>query len=188
MSLKLYKGIFINELPNRFLCNVIIYGKTEKCYLPFNTKLNKYFILNKNEVLLKNIKKKKSKTRYSIFAIKINNHYVLVNLSYANFLLYSNLMSKTFSFLGERSIFKKEYYILPNYKTDIFIPETKTIIEVKTVIGFTETVLFPIEYSERFYNQLQSIFSMLKRGYRACIFICILTSVATLDFNTVASI
>lgn len=47
-----------------------------------------------------------------------------------------------FSFLGERNHILTEHNI-DKYKTDLYIEDTKTIIEVKSVISLDEIAKFP---------------------------------------------
>lgn len=169
------EGLYLGQEKNRFICNVLIKGNREKCHLPFPNRLSNYFLLDKNKVLLKRINNSNAKFRFSLFAIKIKHSYILVNLSYANKLLLSNLKLRAFSFLGTRDEVFKEVNVLPTYKTDLYIKKTKTIIEIKTVIAFSEKAFFPQEKSERIINQLKAILSLLKQGYKVCYFICVLT-------------
>lgn len=138
----LKKGFYLEQEKNRFVCNVLINEQQEKCYLPFPNRLSSYFYIDNNEVLLLPVKNSNAKYKLSLFAIKIQRSYVLVNLAYANNLLFTNLRKRSFCFLGARKEFSKEFNVSPSYKTDIYIQKTKTIIEVKTIIGFSEQIFF----------------------------------------------
>ena len=52
------------------------------------------------------------------------------------------------------------------YKCDLYIEDTKTIIEIKSVISTSDMGVFPIVYSERSLNQLSKIKELLQSGYR----------------------
>ena len=79
-------------------------------------------------------------------------------------------MKRRFSFLGKRKNYRTEIDI-DGYKTDFFIPSSKTIIEVKSVIATSETALFPTVYSERTLVQLRKIAALLDEGYKGYFFI-----------------
>ena len=73
-------------------------------------------------------------------------------------------------FLGKRSSIRKEYRV-DGYKADLFISNTKTIIEVKSIIALDEAAVFPTVYSERALKQLKQLKELLQRGYNVWYFI-----------------
>lgn len=56
-------------------------------------------------------------------------------------------------------------------RTYIYIPETKTIVEIKSVLSSKDEAVFPTVYSERTQNQLKSIQEMLDNGYKVAFII-----------------
>ena len=75
-----------------------------------------------------------------------------------------------FSYLGKRKKWLKEHKI-DGYKADLYIPSTKTIVEIKSIISTNEPAIFPTVYSERTINQLKQIQQLLLNGYRVCFMI-----------------
>lgn len=164
------EGTFKQELSNRFRCVVNIAGEDVICYLPSSCKLGQFISLSGRMVLLLPVKKQKTDIRYSIFAVKYRNSYTLLNLASANRVIETQLKRKLFSFLGSRSSILREHMIA-GYKSDLYIADTDTIIEVKTVLSTEATAMFPTVYSERTLNQLLQLQKLLKAGYKVSFFI-----------------
>lgn len=58
-----------------------------------------------------------------------------------------------------------EHYV-GGYKSDIYIQDTNTIIEVKSVLSTEKCALFPTVFSERALKQLEKLRDLLSLGYR----------------------
>lgn len=164
------EGVFVQELKNRFLCEVLIDGALTVCYVPSSCRLGNFLSLAGKRVLLIPTKDKKARTSYSLFAIPYKHSYVLLNPSMANVAVLKSIRGRRFSFLGDRQDVRREH-IVKGYKTDLFIEQTKTIIEVKSVIALGNTAVFPTVYSERSQAQLTTIYNLLACGYKAALFI-----------------
>ena len=67
---ELKEGIYIQEGIHRFMCEIHIDGKVEKCYVPSSCKLEKLISLTDETVLVTPVKKKNSELRYSLYAVK----------------------------------------------------------------------------------------------------------------------
>ncbi len=160
-------GVFKAEIKNRFLCSVDINGENTICYIPSSCRLSNFFDLTDKEVLLKPIKTLNSRTRYSVYAVKFKRTYILVKLSSVNALIDSQLHRRHFSFLGKRKNKLREVKI-EDYKSDIYIKDTNTILEIKSILSFEKITVFPSVYSERAILQLQAISRLLDKGYKAC--------------------
>ena len=50
----------------------------------------------------------------------------------------------------------------------MYIPDTKTIVEIKSLLSTTKDSEFPTIYSERANNQLKKIRNLLVDGYKVC--------------------
>ena len=86
--------------------------------------------------------------------------------------------------MGKRQKFCREK-IVEGYKTDLFIEDTKTLIEVKTLLSFTEEGRFPSMESSRAEAQLEKISELLDKGYRVCYIVMSLNpQVKTIHINT----
>ena len=72
--------------------------------------------------------------------------------------------SRMFSYLGKRKSICKEHYI-EGYKSDLFIRDTNTIIEIKSVLSLKECASFPTLYSERSLAQLEKLRDLVDMGY-----------------------
>ena len=55
---------------------------------------------------------------------------------------------------------------IEGYKVDIFLPESKTIVEIKSIISLDRNAFFPTVYSERAIEQLKKMLSLLQEGYK----------------------
>ncbi len=161
------QGVFKEELKNRFLCLVEVDGKDTLCYIPSSCRLSNFVSLMNRSVLLLPVKSPNSKTKYSVYALYIQNKYVLLNLSMANAVVERSIRSRRFSDLGKRSHIRKEYTI-DDYKSDLYIEDTKTIVEIKSILSFNTVAQFPSVYSQRAIDQLSKIILLLNKGYNVC--------------------
>ena len=118
-------------------------------------------------VLLKHNQAKDARTEYAVYAVKIKNEVILLNLSQANRIIEEALPKPRFSFLGLRRQIMREKKI-GGYKSDLYIEDTKTIIEIKSILSFQKTALFPTVYSERGIKQLVQLSSLLDEGFKVC--------------------
>ena len=160
-------GTFIKEEKNRFICLVEINGKETVCYIPASCRLSNFLNLEGRQVLLRPIKSEKARTKYSVFAVKSRRRFIPLNLSVANRAIEEQINRRIFSFLGKRKNIIRETSIA-GYKADLFIHDTKTLIEIKSILSFNDEALFPSVYSERAVKQLGQIKELLIQGYRVC--------------------
>lgn len=160
------EGVFIKELQNRFLCEVLVAGKIETCYIPSSCHLSHFLKLDGRSVILRENVSKGATTPYALAAIPYKRSHVVLNTAAANRAFENSLTSRRFSFLGPRKQFQRECMI-EQYKCDFFIPHTRTIIEVKSVLTLDHHAVFPTIYSERFLRQLNCISVLLEKGYSA---------------------
>ena len=163
---QLKEGIFQQELNNRFRCVVKISGVDEICYVASSCKLSNFVNLKGSEVLLMPSIGSAS-LPYTLFAAKQGKKATLLNLSVANAVIFEELNSRRFSFLGKRKNAQREV-ALPQYKTDIFIEDTNTAIEIKTIISQAKKAAFPSVTSARSVRQLEHIKALLMQGYKVC--------------------
>ena len=104
----------------------------------------------------------------------------------ANRAVEQGIHSRRFSFLGKRNEIVKEHKV-DGYKADLYIKDTDTIVEIKSVISSNPTALFPTVYSERTINQLQMLKQLLEKGKKVCFMIVSLHPYVTeivIDRNT----
>lgn len=160
-------GIFKEEIKNRFLCLVNVNGEDTLCYIPSSCRLSNFIKLEGRTVLLKPVVSANARTHYSVYAVKIGRSTVLLNLSMANRIVEQQLQRRSFAFLGKRSSVSREY-LEAGYKADLFIHDTKTIIEVKGLLSCSKSAVFPTVFSERAVMQLHKIVQLLNLGYKAC--------------------
>lgn len=168
-------GTFIKEEKNRFICLVEVNGKETVCYIPASCRLSNFLDLDGRQVLLRPIKSEKARTEYSLFAVKSRRRFIPLNLSVANRAIEEQINRRIFSFLGKRKNVIRETPIA-GYKADLFIHDTKTLIEIKSILSFEEEALFPTVYSERAVKQLRQIKELLIQGYRVCYMLVSLNS------------
>jgi len=162
---KCVTGKFVRELKNRFLCEVVINGKVEECYIPSSCHLSNFLQLEGKEVLLLPTVAKKSRTNFVVVAVKFKRSYIVLNTSYANRLVEYAIQGRKLSYLGKRKKWAREKNV-DEYKCDLYIEDTKTIVEVKSVISTNGIGVFPTVYSERSLNQLNKLKALLQSGYK----------------------
>lgn len=160
-------GIFLREHKTRFLCSVELEGQEVECYIPASCKLSKFVNLSGKQVILQPVKKSEARTHYAVYAAKIGRSYVLLNLTEANRIVEDQLYRRYFSFLGKRKHIQRECTV-QGYKADLFIEDTNTLIEVKTLLAFNQEGSFPSMDSKRAVQQLEKISSLLDSGYKVC--------------------
>lgn len=160
-------GIFLSEIKNRFLCSVLVNGEETVCYIPSSCRLSNFIKLQGKLVLLKPIQGKNARTKYAVYAVKIGRGFILLNMSESNRVVEQQLYRKYFSFLGKRKQISHELKI-GDYKADLFIHDTKTIIEIKSILTVEKHGYFPTVHSERAIEQLKKMKQFLNDGYNVC--------------------
>ncbi len=157
-------GIFKRELKNRFLCEVDIDGESTVCYVPSSCHLGNFINLQDKSVILVPTQSKGTRTKYALFAVPYKKSYILLNTTMANRAVEGSIARRMFSYLGKRKSICKEHYI-EGYKSDLFIEDTNTIIEIKSLLSINEYASFPSLYSERSLVQLEGLRDLLDMGY-----------------------
>lgn len=99
-----------------------------------------------------------------MYTARFGRYYVLLNLAEANRVLEAQLHRRYFSFLGKRKRTYREK-VIEGYKTDLYIEDTNTLIEVETLLSFDEEGSFPSITSIRAEQQLEKLSELLDRGY-----------------------
>ena len=158
-------GVFVEELKNRFLCLVEIGDHEEVCYVPSSCHLSNFVELKGKNVLLIPNKSSGSRTRYSLFAVPYKQNYIVLNTSMANRVIERSIKTRRFSYLGKRDLVEREYRY-DDYKCDLFIRDTNTIIEIKSIISTHANAVFPTVFSERGIKQLRHLRGYLQGGLR----------------------
>lgn len=158
------KGTFLREQKTRFLCDVVVDNKDVECYIPVSCKISKLVDLIGKEVVLQPVENINARTKFSVYAARLGRYYVLLNLAEANRVLEAQLHRRYFSFLGKRKKIYREK-VIEGYKTDLYIGDTDTLIEVKTLISFEEEGSFPSMASIRAEQQLEKLSELLDMGY-----------------------
>ena len=179
-------GLFVKELKNRFLCEVKIDGKVEECYVPSSCHLSNFLQLKGKRVVLIPTQGKNPRTKYALYAAPYRRNYIILNTSLSNVAIEKGIHNRRFSYLGKRSNVQKEHSV-EGYKADLYIPQTKTIVEIKSVLSENDEAVFPTVFSERTQNQLKSIQEMLDKGYKVVFIIVSLNPYIkklTIDIST----
>lgn len=161
------KGIFQRELKNRFLCEVLIDGIPTECYVPSSCHLSNFLNLQEKEVLLIPNNSKTARTVFAVFAVPFKRNYLILNTSYANRAVEASFSKRYFAYLGKRKDIVREYTV-QGYKTDFFIRDTNTIVEIKSIISTEKEGVFPTVYSERSIRQLQKLHELMNAGFKVC--------------------
>lgn len=178
------EGIFLRESKNRFLCEVIIDNEVCECYIPSSSRLENYINLRNKKILLLKNKGTNIRTKYSVFAVKYYNKYIILNLSYANKILENEIIEKRL--YTECGNFLREHKI-GDYKADFFIEDSAKgiVVEVKGLIDTRKMASFPTVFSERAIGQLEKIEGLLREGYKVDYYIISLSPIVKkIDINT----
>jgi len=183
-ELKYVQGVFKEELKNRFLCLVEVEGKDTLCYIPSSCRLSNFVDLIGKEVLLTPNSSPNTRTEYAVYALRIRGQFILLNMSQANRLIENNIRNRRFSYLGKRTTIRKEFCV-ENYKSDLYIEDTKTAVEIKSILSFDKMATFPTVYSQRAIDQLTKLSRLLDMGYRVCyIFVSLSPRVKGIKINS----
>ncbi|MEA5011222.1 MAG: DNA/RNA nuclease SfsA [Angelakisella sp.] len=135
--------------------------------MPSSCRLSNFVELSNRQVILRPIKKKNARTKYSVYAFRYRQSYVPLNLSSSNVTIENNLRRRMFAFLGSRnSVFREK--TIDGYKSDLYIADSDTIVEIKSILSFNRTAQFPTVFSERANRQLEDLMRLLKNGHKVC--------------------
>lgn len=160
------RATFISELKNRFRCRVRLHDEEFTCYVPSSCKLSNFIDLSGCDVLLRPTSSN-SGLQYSLYAAETKSGMVLLNLAEANRIIAGSINNRRFSFLGKRSKIRREA-LIDGYKCDLYIEDTDTIIEIKTIVSLQKAGHFPTVYSVHANKQLENIERLLDSGHRVC--------------------
>lgn len=164
------KGIFIKERKNRFICEVMVEDEVIECYVPSSCRLDNFIDLHGKQVLLLPTETPSARTRYSLFAVPYKRNHILLNIGRVNSVIERDIKKRCFSTLGKRSEVYREYKV-GTYKSDLFIANSNTLLEVKSILSIGKDAMFPTVFSQRTLNQLKEISSLMDRGYNAALVI-----------------
>lgn len=155
----LIKGVFIKEAKTRFLCEIRVDNETELCYVPISCKLSNLIELKENEVLLL-LNNQNARTKYTLFAVKHNETYIMVNTVIANRLIYNYYLE------NKPEIKLKAECFIKNYKCDFYNEGNNLVIEVKSIISMNTSITLPNMNTKRAVEQLRKIKSLIRNGYK----------------------
>jgi len=167
-------GIFSKELKNRFICEVLVEDEVVECYVSSSCRLENFIDLHGKQVLLLPIESPNARTKYSLFAVPYKRNHILLNIGMVNRIIEREINKKCFSSLGKRTEVYREHKV-GSYKSDFFITNTRTLLEVKTVLSLNKDAIFPSVFSQRTLNQLREISSLMDRGYNSALVIASLS-------------
>ena len=132
LPVKIIKGVFVEELKNRFLCSVLINETLVECYVPSSCRLENFLELGGKEVLLVPTQSPKARTRYALLAIPYKRNYILLNAGLSNRIIEESIRRRYFSFIGQRDDVIREHY-LDGYKCDLYVRDSDVLVEIKSV-------------------------------------------------------
>lgn len=168
---KLIEGKFIDEIKNRFLCLVEINGESEICYVPSSSRMDNYIDLKGKSILLSCNKNPKAKTNYSLYAVKEQNSWVLLNTNMINGLFLPWLTDNN---PGANIV--SEYQISDSYRCDYYISKlySQKIIEIKSILSTEMHTRYPKVWSQRLLRQLHDINNLLQQGVEVDFYFAVL--------------
>jgi len=169
-DLELIEGVFLKELDNRFRCVVKVGSDTFTCYVPSSCRLSNLINLEGKKVLLTPTLTPTATAKYSLFAVQHKRSYILLNSSIANKAVKMNIASRRFSYLSDRNTIIAEHSV-NGYKADLFIEDTGSIIEIKSIISQDSEAIFPAVFSARANRQLKELSVFLEQGINVYFYI-----------------
>ena len=170
------KGVFVRELKNRFLCEIVVDDTIQECYVSSSSHLSNYLNLAGKEVFLREIHSPKSRMRYALQSLALSRgNEIPLEMAISNSVIRKELSRRFFSFLGQRKRFRHEVPI-DGYRCDLYIDDSKTIIEIKSILTLEKHAVFPTVYSERAIQQFQKLEALLSKGYNVCYIFASLSS------------
>ena len=175
--MELIQGTFISESKRRFLCTVRVEEQDVLCYVPASCHLSPLIELEGRTVLLTPVESSKARTQFALFAVKHGRSFVLLNLAYANKVVEKEFHRRLFAFLGKRKAISHES-VIDGYKSDLYIHDTDTLIEIKTVLSMNKEVEFPSMATNRAVKQLKEISHLIDCGHRIAYFVISLNPAA----------
>lgn len=168
------EGIFIEERKNRFICEVMVEDEAIECYVPSSCRLDNFIDLHGKRVLLLPTEAPNARTRFSLFALPFKRNHILLNIGMVNRAVEHDIKRRCFSSLGKRSEIYREHKI-GSYKSDLYIANTRTLLEVKSVLSLGKDAVFPSVFSQRTLDQLKEISSLMDSGYNSALVIASLS-------------
>ena len=167
-SEKPIEGIFIKEKKNRFLCEVMVEDEAIECYVPSSCRLDNFIDLKGKRVLMFPTEAPNARTQLSLFAVPYKRNHILLNIGKVNSVILHEINRRCFSSLGKRSEIYREHK-LGSYKSDLFIADSRTLLEVKSVLSLGKEAKFPTVFSQRTLDQLKEISILMDQGYKAAL-------------------
>lgn len=160
----LINATFVKESKNRFLCLVKVEGEIIECYVPSSSRLQNFIRLQGRPVLLSENKKNGGRTRYSLFAVKFYNRYIVLNLNILNEIVEGMIIKGKIKKLKGFGIKREQTW--EGYKSDLLLTSNSDtmLVEVKGIISSRKNVCFPTVYSDRAIQQLHKIKELLTKG------------------------
>lgn len=175
-------GVFIKELNNRFRGLVYINGAQEICYIPSSCKLSKLVSLSNKQVLLQPVELSGTGVKYSLLAVRYRNTYIILNSGLANRIVEHQLSRRFFCALGPREKVRREV-LVDGYKCDLFIEDTDTVVEVKSIISSNKVAEAFTVRSDRAVIQLKQLLGRLDSKSAAYIFVVMSPTVQEIHIN-----
>lgn len=176
MYRELENGVFIEECKNRFGCKVNIKGIETLCYISSSSKLRHFLKLSGREVLVKKNTNIKSKTKYTLFAVKTFKGYILLNLVFVNKLLMIEFNKPNCIYSGKKIYYEKK--VTNTLKSDFYIDDSdkKIVIEAKGIITEESIAYFPSMAVKRATAQLRILNNLLTKGYDVHYYVVLMNS------------
>lgn len=156
-------GIFIKEIPPRFVAEVNYNNKNVQVYIASSVKLTSLIPLENSKVNLLKIDGN-SKFEYSLFSLDHNSVKIILNLNVVNKLFYELYCVGTLSGYHWYGVGKQEVSC-EDYKTDYYFEQEKLVVENKTILSEGACCEYPVEKAQRYEEQFEKIEKLLRTGF-----------------------
>lgn len=150
-------GTFQGEALRRFIGKVTITNQKRECYISSSCHLSPLINLTGKTVLLRD--NSGERTQYTLYALVVKNNKVLLDVGLVN-----NLVLDYYQHYSSDQILREHKIGL--YKSDLFLPLKKLVIEVKAVVSDGKDLRWGTRQGDRAIKQLQILSSLLDRGFK----------------------
>lgn len=169
----IFKAYFISR-PNRFIANINIDGKEEKCHVKNTGRLGE-LLINGAVCYVEKSDNPDRKTKYDLIAIENNSQIINIDSQAPNKIVYEWLLSEKNGIIKDIIKIKPECKY-KNSRFDFYIEtkKDKIFMEVKGVtLKKNDVALFPDAPTERGVKHLYELCECIKDGYKAYVFFVI---------------
>jgi sugar fermentation stimulation protein A len=167
------EGVLLRR-EKKFIGTAKLGRRTIKAFVPHTGRLD-CVLEPQTRVLLVERRTAERKLKYDLIAAKVNGHWVVVDTRLANELIATNLAAKKLEHMGDYATYEREKAI-EGLRFDFLLHnERMHVLEVKSCTRVVEgAATFPDTVSTRSTRQIETMISLVTRGYRSSVLFVIM--------------